>query len=270
MSFPHRVSTAFVLLALAGSAATALADDIHLTNGGKLEGKARRIGDEVVVESATGEVRLPAKDVKSIDVGPTKHLREVIALDADRADARARLGFVKYDGRWMNDAEYHEARGFVRSGNEWVSKDEIARREIDRRAREAVQTHTKRIRDCVAKMSSPRRKVRLDGRVALQDYAEKIGDPSLAQFASDVASYYNESWRAVKAEWEGGGGGGGVGVGTATVEVRATKAELKRPIPEISTSLGGFSTPVRIQLPEMSIVSIRTTARVPITIELDE
>ena len=286
-----------LVLTLAAAAASR-ADDVVLANGNTLEGKARRDGDAVVVETSTGTIRLYAKDVKSITPGPTKedayreqlakaapkdaaghlamadwardhglpsferqHLKAVVGLEPDHAAARARLGFVRYEDRWLTDEEYHLARGFVRVGGEWVSKDEVLRRESERRAKEAVAAHVKRIQGCITKMSSPKRKVRLEGRVALQEYAETLGDPSLAQFATQVATYYNDAWRAVKAEWEGG---------TATVEVRATKTELKRPIPTIETSLGGFSTPVRIQLPEMSVVSVRTTVRVPVSIELDD
>lgn len=292
------LTAAFAVLA-APPCAAARADEVLLTNGGKLEGKATRVGDRVVVETTGGTMRLDAKEVKSITVAPTKddlyrervaaaapkdaaghlamadwcksqglgaletkHLRTVVELDPDHEAARARLGYVRYDGRWLTDDEYHRARGFVKVAGEWVSADEIVRRESERRAAEAMQTHVRKIRNAVAKMSSPRRKVRLDGKVSLQEYAEKIGDASLGQFAADVAGYYNASWRAIRDEWEG--------ASTATVEVRATSATLKRPIPVIETSLGGFSTPVRIQLPEMSIVSVRTTARVPITIELDD
>lgn len=284
---------------IAASAASARADEVLLTNGGKLEGKARRDGDRVVIETSGGSVALDAKEVKSITVAPTKedayrerlaaappkdakghlamadwckgeglttlekkHLQAILDADPDHAAARARLGFVRHDGQWMTDDEYHRARGFVKVKGEWVSQEEIERREAERRSAEAMQTHVRKIKDSVAKMSSPRRKVRLEGKVALQDYAERIGDPSLAQFATDVADWYNESWRVVKAEWEA--------AATATVEVRATMSQLKRPIPVLETSLGGFSTPVRIQLPEMSIVSVRSTVRVPITIELDE
>ncbi|MCE9634857.1 MAG: hypothetical protein K8T90_04055 [Planctomycetes bacterium] len=293
-----RTPLLLVPLLWVGAAASAHADDVLLANGNKLEGKARRDGEFVVIETATGTMRLDAKDVKSITVAPTKedvyreqlakaapkdaaghvamadwardhgmptfetkHLKAAIDSDPDHAAARARLGFIRYEDRWVTDEEYHLARGFVRVGGAWVSKDEILRRESERRAKEMAAAHVKRIQACIAKMSSPKRKVRMEGRVALQEYAETLGDPSLAQFATQVATYYNESWRAVKAESEGG---------TATVDVRATMTQLKRPIPTIETSLGGFSTPVRIQLPEMSVVSIRTTVRVPISIELDD
>lgn len=291
---PLRIVSVLVLLA----AVPAAADEIRLTNGRTLEGKAERVGDEVVVRSSVGEVRLPSKEVASIVVGPTRedlyreraakldakdpaqqlafadwcrdqkltvqekeHLRALLAIDADHPAARARLGYVKYDGAWLTEDEYHRARGFVKVGREWVSQDEIDRKAAERSARAAMDAHLRTIRECIGKMSSHKRKTRAEGRVGLQQYAEKIGDPSLAQFATTVASYYNEAWRQVKTEWEGG---------TATTTVRATSATLKRPIPTIETSLGAFSTPVRIQLPELAVVAVRTTVRMPITIELDE
>lgn len=293
----RHLAPALALLVLVGAAAPAAADEIVLANGRRLEGKAERVGDEVVVRARGGEMRLAAKEVVSITKGPTKddlyaertakldakdvaqqiavadwcrdqalpdlekkHLRAVLAVSPDHQAVRARLGFLRYEGRWVTEAEYYTARGFVRVGREWVSKDEVDLRTAERDAKSAMDAHMKKIRECIGRMSSPRRATRKDGKFGLQQYAEKIGDPGLAQFATQVAGYYNEAWRAVKAEWEG----------TATLEVRATKAELKRPIPTIETSLGAFSTPVRIQLPEMSIVSVKTTVRVPITIELDE
>lgn len=294
----RRLAPVLVLAALPCLAVTAAADEVHLSNGRKLEGKARRVGDEVVVQLAAGEVRLPAKDVLSITTAPTKddlyrervakldskdaaqqmaladwcrdqslaaherkHLEAVIGLDPDHEAARARLGFIRSDGAWLTQDEYHAARGFVKVGKEWVSKEELAQRQREKSAKAAMEAHLETIRGSMTKMSSPLRKVRLEGKVALQRYAEKIGDPKLADFAGTVARWYNDQWRQVKAEWEGA---------EATVTVRATKAELKRPIPVIETSLGAFSTPVRIQLPELSVVRVQTTARLPVTIELDE
>lgn len=289
---------AVAVLSVVALTSAAAADEIQLANGRRLEGRAERVGDEVVVRAAGGEIRLPAREVLKITPGATKddlyrerlakldakdaaqqvaladwcrdqglrdrereHLKAVLGIDPDHAAARARLGFVRDGDRWVTSDEYHVARGFVKVGSEWVSKDELERRTAEKTAREAAAAHVRTIQSCVSKMSSPRRKVRADGKHALQEYAERIGDPSLAEFAVQVARFYNESWRAVKAEWEGA---------TATTTVRATKTELKRPIPTIETSLGANSTPVRIQLPELSVVSVRTTARIPVTIELDE
>ncbi|MFO0981797.1 MAG: hypothetical protein U1E76_08660 [Planctomycetota bacterium] len=48
-----------------------------------------------------------------------------------------------------------------------------------------------------------------------------------------------------------------------TLEIQTTVANLKRPIPEFETSLGGFSVPIRFQLPEIDVSSSYTTVQVP-------
>ncbi|MCG3135784.1 MAG: hypothetical protein HMLKMBBP_03540 [Planctomycetes bacterium] len=296
------LAVAGTAFALTASALTARADEVLLVNGGKLEGKARTVGSEVVIDTGSGEIRLAKDEVKQIVPGKTrkdlyaeksaaldaagtakdpakrmeladwcrdqkladlekKELRTVLVLDPDHEGARARLGYVRSDGRWMTEDEYRLSRGFVKVGTEWIAKEELERRRAIAEAERAQKEHVKTIRDCIAKMQSPLRKPRAEGKLALIRYAEKIGDTGLADFAGKVAAFYNESWRQVKAEQD---------AATATVTVRATKSELKRPIPTVSTSLGAFSTPVTIQLPELSIMSVNSTVRVPIKIELDE
>jgi hypothetical protein len=283
---------ASVAVCLAASIASA--DEVLLVDGGRMTGKTQRVGDEVVVTTPHSEVRVKAEKVKSIVPGRTvwddyadkakaadpkdaaahvalgdwsrdhdlgvearKHWNAALAIDADQADARARLGFVRYDGRWMDDDEYHRARGFVKAGGEWITVEESRRRDAEKIQREAQRKHEKTIRDAVAKMASMKRRTRNDAKLALQQYAESIGDLRLGSFASDVEEYYNAHWRGVREA-------------LVKVEVRATWATLKRPIPTFTTSLGAFSTPVTIQLPEMSVVSIHTTTLVPADIELDE
>jgi type II secretory pathway component GspD/PulD (secretin) len=48
-----------------------------------------------------------------------------------------------------------------------------------------------------------------------------------------------------------------------TMTLRPTIANLVRPIPTFTTSLGAFTTPVTIQIPELKIQSAATTVRVP-------
>jgi hypothetical protein len=286
-----RSPEALVLLLVASVAS---ADEIVLNNGGKLLGRATRVGDEVVVTTPHGATRLPAADVRSITPGrtvwddyadkakavdakdgaaqlalgdwcrekglsseATRHWRRVVEIDPDHAQARARLGFVRHDERWLTLDEYRAARGFVQVDGEWISREEARRRDAARLSRATIQTHVRTIRDCVVRMQSMKRKKRNAARLDLQRYAESMGDLRLAAFAGEVAEFYNSSWRTVREA-------------LVRVEVRATMATLKRPIPTITTSLGANSTPVTIQLPEVSIVSIRTTALVPADIELDE
>jgi hypothetical protein len=287
---PRFVPFAAVCL-LAGGA---LADEVLLVNGGRLTGKARREGDEVVLTTPHGESRLKAADVKSITPGRTvwddyaeklkaldakdaaaevalgdwcrehglgaesrKHWKAALALDPDQKDARSRLGFIRYDERWLTSDEYYAARGFVKLAGEWVPADEARRRDAAKKESDAVKKHVKTIRESVVKMQSMKRKSRLAGKLELQAYAESIGDTRLGEFASDVAAFYNAQWAEIRRA-------------LVLVEVRATLSTLKRPIPTFTTSLGANTTPVTIQLPELSVVSVKTTALVPADIELDE
>ena len=294
--------------ALLGAAAllvcssVAAADTVSLRNGAVLEGRTRREGDHVVVVTGSGEMRLPAAQVVSVTPGRTvlddyddrlarlreaktendpdalvelarwcrekrlgkqarTHLRRAIELEPDHAAARKALGYIRHDGRWLTEAQYREARGFVRVGSRWVHRDELRRKRYQEQRNRELEAHAERIRSCVKGMSSPLRKPRLEAKVELQRYAEERGDLKLAEFASQVADFYNARWRAVRNARDRA---------TALTTVRATWSELKRPIPTFQTSLGGFSTPVRIQLPELRVVSVQTTAQIPATIELDE
>jgi hypothetical protein len=275
-------------------AAAASADEVHLKDGGKLVGDATKVGDEYVVETPHGRSRVKASEVALVVEGRTawddyadklkaasdddaaaqlalgdwcrdaglasnakKHWTRAVAIDPDQAEARKRLGFVRHDDRWLTVDEYYVARGFVKVGDKWAPAEEARRSDVARRQREAAAKHEKTIRDAVTQMSSMKRKTRAAGKLALQKYAEEIGDLRLASFASEVAAYYAEGWKEIRRA-------------LVLVEIRATHATLKRPIPTFTTSLGGFSTPVNIQLPEMSIVSIKTTVLVPADIELDE
>jgi len=48
-----------------------------------------------------------------------------------------------------------------------------------------------------------------------------------------------------------------------TMQLKPTIATLTRPIPTFTTSLGAFTTPVTIQIPELKVQRAATTVRVP-------
>ena len=313
------------LLLVLLAAGTASADSVHLTNGGVVEGNARRVGQKVIVETPAGTLELAASEVREIVVGKTRHDRYVerrdalaaaeaardqlggadtedadkvkskvksrsksadahvalgdwcksqglatearrhwrraVELSPDHRAAHGRLDHVRHDGRWMTESEYYKARGFVRRKGAWVQADEVERADRERKRKLATRAHQRTIQNCVRRMSSMKRKQRLLAKVELQEYAEGRGDLRLAAFASRVAEHYNDQWRQVRLQ---------LSRGRVLTEVRATTSRLKRPIQEIQTSLGANSTPVRIQLPELAIASIKTTVLVPADIQLDE
>lgn len=158
------------------SAAPAFADKVHLAGGAVLEGKVSREGDKVLVEVDSGTLRLDAQGVLRIERAPSpvetfaarraalaqrdiagrvaladycrEHqmfgrerelLREVIALEPDHAQARARLGYVRVDRGWLTREEQLAARGMIKQGGIWISPEQAARlreAELDRQKAE--------------------------------------------------------------------------------------------------------------------------------------
>jgi hypothetical protein len=76
--------------------------------------------------------------------------------------------------------------------------------------------------------------------------------PGLAKYAGDVKAYFDRYWTLVRRSQS-----------TVTTEVRAAVTKLKRPIPTFTTSLGASTTPVTLQLPELNVISIKTTVIIP-------
>src|SRR5262249_2894632 len=132
----------------AGAPLRSAADDVHLSGGTSIEGKAVRQGDKVVVELESGQITFNASDVERIDRRESSveqvdrryaalkaddvsgrmaladycrdhdmHsreralLQEVIQREPDHARARARLGFVKTDAGWVTEEQHMRAQG---------------------------------------------------------------------------------------------------------------------------------------------------------------
>ena len=167
-----------------------------LKNGKVLEGKVRREGGRVIIQTAAGELSLEASEVKEIDAGPSaqdlylekrksvkgadghldlgdwckdndlrkearRHWRKAIEIDTDHEDARDRLGFVREDGKWMTRDEAMEAKGLVKVKGKWIPRADGRRADSDRALKAAQKKHVKKIRDCVRRMASRKRAVRL-------------------------------------------------------------------------------------------------------------
>ncbi len=189
-----------------------------------------------------------------------RHFAQAIEADPDHETAHKRLGHILYDGDWLTGDEYREARGFVKVDGKWVPRAQARRDAAGKDRRVALRKHQRAIRSAVSRMSSKKRAMRKRGRLELERYAESIEDPALAAFAGRVAGHYNAQWRAIKQQLQA----------KVLLQISATHAQLKRPIPTFTTSLGANSTPVSIQLPELQVARIQTTVLVPADIELDD
>lgn len=177
---PRAAALTIVALGLA-HAAPARADEVRLRDGRVIEGSVLDDGDHLLIRRRLGEVRVPKADVTSVretdddfrrlerlrrelaqgnaderyrfaaacrDLGFEDEARRaflgVLRLDADHPGARAALGFVRHEGRWVTLADKHRAEGLVEHRGAWVTpaqkaeleREALARTEAERRARE--------------------------------------------------------------------------------------------------------------------------------------
>jgi len=202
----------------------------------------------------------------------TALLKEALLLDSDHAAARQALGFVKWEGKWRVEADLMKERGFVRVGREWVAKEEVDRRQIagDAKRREGAsgrgktrdprmvdRERRKRLNAGLRALAHKDPEVRKKGEAAIVKLAKEMGDPDLEARAPEIRRYYGRLHTEIASA-------------RALVEVRTQWVTLKRPIKTFSTSLGAFSSPVRIQLPEVSVVRLNTTAVVPVQVVIPD
>jgi hypothetical protein len=181
--------TIVVALLLLGLAQTARADKVHLSGGAVLEGKVSRAGDKVLVEVEAGTLSIDAQSVVRIEQAPTsldtflarraaladgdvagrialadycrahqmrtrerELLREVIDIQPDHAQARARLGYVRGERGWLTPDEQAAARGMVKHDGVWVSPEQAQRlREAELERQKAVLERQKAETELLAK-----------------------------------------------------------------------------------------------------------------------
>jgi hypothetical protein len=297
----NRIAAVPAVLALL--AAPALADEVLLKNGRTLEGKVTESGETVLFEKAGLRMELRRDEVSEIRKSPsakeeyarrtaalekakpsaedhhrlglwcaTKGLKDEaraeqeksIALDADHAGARRALGFVKTEEGWRPEEAVMKEKGYVRAEGRWVTKEEadslakggepsakekdrIAKRDREKALKKSLNAALRRVAD-----ADPA--VRVQGERALVDVAREMADPGLEANAPEIRSYYDRAYEEISRA-------------RALVQVRAQVVTLKRPIKTLSTSLGGFTTPVTLQLPELSIISVNTTALLPLFVD---
>lgn len=181
---------------------SARADKVYLVGGSLIEGKAVRNGDKVTVELAAGSLSLAASSVLRIEPGtpPLERLaarraalpagaiqerlvladayrsegllgaerellREILAIDTNHEQARARLGFVRSERGWVDGAQQLLAQGYVKRGDSWLSPAqvaELAKAELERQTAELerqkaeAELRAKRVELATAQLNSQR------------------------------------------------------------------------------------------------------------------
>ena len=140
---------------------TAMADEVVLKNGSKLEGAVTEVGNKVVIDVGSGTITVNRSDVVSISrptdlirefdyrmesVRPDdadsyyqvylwaktqeglksrseKLLRKILEIDPNHEPSRKALGYVNYKGAWLTQEELKAALGLVRYDGNWVTAE---------------------------------------------------------------------------------------------------------------------------------------------------
>ncbi len=209
------------VFALVFAGLSALADEVLLRNGHKVTGIEREEKDRIVVETGYGTVAFPRDQVVSVTKGDTPMhawparfaeieksknaedftklaawaresgmpryvgglMKRALELDPDNAEARAALGFVRHNGRWVTVAELRKEQGLVQDGGRWVLPLE---KELAERRR--LEAESRRIdREAERKRLEEKRKRE-------REEAERQASVRAAE-AAPVAVDYSPGWR---------------------------------------------------------------------------
>jgi len=197
----------------------------------------------------------------------TRCYERVIEIDADHRGARRKLGYKLFEGEWVSPDELKRKKGLVQwdVDGKWYTKHDLAqlkaeiekneefRQQIDRQ-----QKVNRKVQEILGEFATFDKKKRGKAYEKLYSYAEELNSPEMRKFADDTKAYYDQYVRHLCAQIK------------SRTEVNATLTRLKRPIETFETNLGAAisgvlpaQTPVRIQLPEISIASVRTTVDIP-------
>jgi hypothetical protein len=195
----------------------------------------------------------------------------ILESDPENAVAHEVLGHVRHQGVWRTPDEARRAEGLEKHGDQWYSPEEWAR--VSDRDRQAALEQERRahaaelqadVNTAVRLMTSPDALLRQRGRAKLESLAAELENPRLLELARHVEAYVKQADEIEAAASTGGVDGTGLVLG----EFRATLSRLKRPIDTFETSLASNigGAPVRIQLPELEVIRVRTTAAIPAVI----
>jgi tetratricopeptide (TPR) repeat protein len=234
---------------------------------GELDLSGSRVPHTKTIEAAEAHHRLglwcATKGLKDEALAEQK---SALLLDPDHAGARRALGFVKTDAGWRPEADVMKEKGLVPFEGRWVTKEEAASlakggepsaaEKARREKRDRERGLKKSLNAALKLVAAPDAAQRVEGERALVAVAKEMADPGLEARAPEIRTYYDQAYEEISRA-------------RALIQVRAQVVTLKRPIKSFQTSLGGFTTPVTLQLPELSIISVNTTALVPLGIEED-
>lgn len=197
----------------------------------------------------------------------------VLEKDPENAVAHEVLGHIRHQGVWQTPDEAKRSQGLEKHGDAWYTPAEWAGLEGDARTKaldaekEAWKARMAAdVNRAVRLMMSPDAKLRARGKAKLEALAREYDNPSLVDLTKNVAAYVKalDEWREKAAAGRFPAGSSGL----VTGEFRATVSRLKRPIRTFETSLAssGSNAPVKIELPELEVIRVRTGGAIPVVV----
>jgi tetratricopeptide (TPR) repeat protein len=208
--------------------------------------------------------------------------RQILEWAPENKDAHRLLGHVRFRGNWVTPDEAKRAEGYEKHGDKWYTPEEWknvsnADREKAEAAEKAAQQKflSKRVNEAVRLALSPDPAVRARGKSRLLALNAEFDDARLKKLVAGIDEYIqdvDELRRKASAAARDIQTQGGMVMG----EIRATLSRLKRPIELFETSLASGpsvlspNSRVKIQLPELEVIKVRTTMAMPGTIEDDK
>lgn len=220
-----RASRAFaVLLAGFASAALARADVVTLADGRVLEGSVTTSGTTVIIRHRLGEIRVDRAQVVKIEetedawdvlerlraelasgtaderyrfavfcrengfaLEAQRAFLSVLRVDTDHPGARAALGYVRHEGRWVTVEDRNRAMGLVLHEGEWMTPEARAKRleEARRAAEERRAAREAELARAREKREAEREAERAARRERAELYAREVAREQARQRALD-------------------------------------------------------------------------------------
>jgi hypothetical protein len=196
----------------------------------------------------------------------------VVSDDPENAVAHEVLGHVRHRGAWMSPDEAKRADGLVEHGGRWYTPAEWDLLDAEARGRaEAAGRRLEgervaaRVNDAARLMLAPDPELRAEGKRRLESIATETKNDAFLSLVPKLEAYAAATDRLVAAAGGGGQGGGGAASADVLAECRIQLVKLKRPIKVFETTLASnlSAAPVRIQLPEVEVIKVGTTVKLP-------
>lgn len=257
----------------------------------KSQTKAQPIDDQIKAFLA----KLQPKDVKNRvrladwmnQIGRAEEARElatqILEWAPENADAHRLLGHVRHRGKWITPEAAKRAEGYEQHGGKWYTPAEwqnLANADKEKAAaiEEAAnrQRLEREVNEAVRLAVSPDPAVRARGKSRLLSLNREFDSERLQKLVAGIDDYIQEvdelRRKAAAAATAALRTDGAMVMG----EIRATLSKLKRPIKIFETNLASGppllspNAAVKIQLPELEVIKVRTTVALPATVDWED